>query len=272
MSSSEGAAATLSEQSLQEGKLQQTLIQLQDQVRANPADTRLRVFLFQLLCVLGQWERALTQLQVLAGLDANSMMLARVFQPVIQCQVFRDEVFAGKRTPIIFGDPMEWIGWLTQANHLLADGKTEAAAELKSKAFEAAPVTSGKLNDQPFEWIADGDQRLGPLLEVILEGHYYWVPFCRIKRVFMEPPADLRDMVWMPAQFVWANGGEAAGHIPTRYVQTEGSDQDVLRLARKTEWQEVAPDFVVGLGQRLLATDQNDYPLLECRTIDLVTA
>ena len=33
-----------------------------------------------------------------------------------------------------------------------------------------------------FEWIADADSRLGPLLEVILEGKYYWAPFCRIAR------------------------------------------------------------------------------------------
>ncbi|MBS1173150.1 MAG: impE, partial [Proteobacteria bacterium] len=39
---------------------------LQDQVRARPGDAKLRVFLFQLLCVLGQWERALNQLDTAA--------------------------------------------------------------------------------------------------------------------------------------------------------------------------------------------------------------
>ena len=265
----QGGTPSLSERSLREGKLDDTLGQLQDQVRANPSDAGLRVFLFQLLCVLGQWQRALTQLQVLAGLDANCMMLARIFQPVINCEVLRDEVFQGKRTPIIFGEPMEWVGWLIQANELAAKGKNQAALELKDKAFEAAPATFGKVNDQPFEWIADADQRLGPLLEVILDGNYYWTPFCRIKRIYMEKPADLRDLVWMPAQFVWANGGEAAGHIPTRYPATERQTDDALRLSRKTEWSEVVEGYTVGTGQRILATNQGDYPFLECRTIDL---
>lgn len=260
------------ESSLRDGKLEEALVQLQDQVRANPADGLLRVFLFQLLCVLGQWERALTQLQVLAGLDPDSMMLARIFQPVIRCEVLRAEVFAGKRTPIIFGDPMPWIGLLVQANELLARGESNAALELKNQAFEAAPATPGKVNEQPFEWIADADQRLGPLLEVILEGHYYWVPFCRIKRIYMEPPSDLRDVVWMPTQFLWANGGEASGHIPARYPRTEGLSDNALRLARKTEWESLGEGFSAGLGQRILATDQADYPLMECRTIDLVPA
>jgi len=259
----------LAEQSLQAGKLQDTLARLQEEVRARPADGPLRVFLFQLLCVLGQWERALNQLQVLAGLDDSSLMLARIFQPVIQCEVFRGEVFDGKRTPLIFGDPLEWMGLMIQANQMLASGQAQAAGPLRDKAFELAPASSGKVNDQPFEWLADADQRLGPLLEVFLEGRYYWVPWVRIKRVFMEKPADLRDLVWMPAQFVWTNGGEAFGYIPTRYPGTQDSPDDALRLSRKTDWTDRGADFAVGLGQRMLATDQAEYPLLECRTIDL---
>jgi type VI secretion system protein ImpE len=266
-----GTELGLTEQALAEGRLSDTIERLQDQVRVHPENASLRVFLFQLLCVLGKWPRALTQLQVLAGLDPDSMMLARVFQPVITCEVLREDVFAGKRTPLVFGDPPEWLGWLIQANQLLAAGKAEAAGNLKQQALESAPANPGKLNEEPFEWLADADQRLGPVLEVILEGRYYWVPFCRIKRVFMEKPVDLRDLVWMPAQFVWTNGGEASGHIPTRYSGTHSSADDALRMSRKTEWSEVGGGFSTGLGQRLLATETKDYPLLECRTIDFAT-
>ena len=59
------------ESALQQGEPAQALKLLQDGVRANPADPRLRVFLFQLLSVLGQWERALNQLSVAAELDAK---------------------------------------------------------------------------------------------------------------------------------------------------------------------------------------------------------
>ena len=77
-------------------------------------------------------------------------------------------------------------------------------------------------------------------------------------------------MVWAPAQFLWANGGEASGHIPCRYPGTETSADPQLRLARKTEWREQEGGWVLGSGQRILATDGDEYPLLECRTIDLV--
>lgn len=243
---------------------------LQQAVRNNPGDPAARVFLFQVLCVLGQWQRALTQLEVLASASSDHLLLSRIFGPVVQCEKLREQVFAGEVTPLVFGEPLPWLGSLVQANSLLAKGQFAAAAELRDRAFEEAPATPGKVNDQSFAWIADADPRLGPVLEAIVEGRYYWVPFCRLKRIVIEPPTDLRDLVWAPAQFVWANGGEAAGHIPARYPGTEKSADGPLRLGRRTEWQEQAAGYVSGLGQRVLTTDGGDFSLLECRLVDLV--
>lgn len=256
---------------LRAGRLNESLAKLQEEVRAAPADEKLRVFLFQLLCVLGKWERALTQLQVLTSMSSDALMLARIFEPVVRCEMLRADVFAGKKTPIIFGEPEEWIGLLVKANELSAQGGHSGAAELRAKAFDAAPATAGTLNGESFSWIADADQRLGPLLEVIVEGRYCWVPFTRIQRIVLEAPSDLRDLVWAPAQFLWSNGGEASGHIPTRYSKTEHATDDALRLARRTDWVDQGNDFAIGLGHRILSTDVQEYPLLECRTIDLQT-
>ena len=104
---------------------------------------------------------------------------------------------------------------------------------------------------------------------LILEGKYYWIPFCRIRKIVMEKPADLRDLVWKPAQFVWSNGGEASGHIPTRYPGTEGSADNQLRLGRRTDWVEREGGACLGLGQRILATEAQELPLLECQRVEL---
>jgi len=260
------------EQLIKNGQLDAALAALQQEVRNKPEDQRLRVFLFQVHCLLGKFDKALNQLQVIASLDPETMLLAQIFQPVIACELLRREVFQGKHTPIIFGEPMEWIGLLVQAGELAAQGKAAAAVALRDRAFEAAPATPGRLNGTAFEWIADADSRLGPLLEAVIEGKYYWVPFCRIKKMVLAAPTDLRDLVWAPAQFVWVNGGEASGHIPCRYPGTESQADDALRMARKTEWSEPAEGYNVGLGQRILATDHADYPLLECRTLELEPA
>jgi len=256
-----------SEELLKEGRLDETLRSLQKVVRDDPANAKPRIFLFQLLSVLGDWKRADTQLQVLAEMDSDSMMLARIFGPILLCEAIRADVFAGKRTPIIFGEPPEWVGSLAEAMAFFGKGEFRAGAELRDKAFEAAPTSAGKLNGESFEWMADADERLGPVLEVILEGRYYWIPFCRIRQVFIEPVTDLRDLVWAPAQFVWENGGQASGHIPSRYAGTERSEDSSLKMARKTEWLNKA-GVHLGVGQRILATDAGEYPLLEIRKIE----
>ena len=153
------------EECIKAGQLDEALASAQDGVRKAPADAGPRVLLFQLFSVLGQWERALTQLNVLKDMDANCMLLAQVFRPVLQCEALREEIFAGKRGPLIFGEPVEWIGLLVQANQLLAQRQVAAALELRNRAFESALATPGTINDQRFEWIADADSRLGPIIE-----------------------------------------------------------------------------------------------------------
>jgi type VI secretion system protein ImpE len=257
------------EELLRAGQLQQALAALEEEVRADPADAKLRVFLFQLLSVLGDWDRALTQLNVAAELDATNLLMAQVCRAALVCEALRAEIFSGNRSPLVFGEPDEWIGLLVQANQMIAEGKYKASQKLRAKAFDAARAVTGSVDGQGFEWIADADSRLGPMLEAIIDGKYYWVPFTAIKQMQTEAPADLRDLVWMPGHFTWVNGGEAFGLIPTRYPGSEVSEDNAIRLARKTEWTEQAGETFIGLGQRVFATDTGEFPLLQVRKLQL---
>jgi type VI secretion system protein ImpE len=250
------------------GQVAEAMKELQERVRKNPADAKLRVFLFQLLCITGDWERAMTQLNVSAELDATNLLMAQVCRPALNCEALRAEVFAGKRAPVVFGEPAEWVGWMIQANSLTAEGHYAAAEELRNRALDAAPAVRGTINGEPFEWMMDNDSRLGPILEAIIEGRYFWVPFHCIRRVSIDKPTDLRDLVWSPAQFVWANGGTAVGLIPTRYPGSEKSTDPAILLARATDWQEHEGRCFLGLGKRQLATDKGEHGLLEVRTFE----
>jgi type VI secretion system protein ImpE len=257
------------EDSLREGRLGEALSQLQEQVRKAPAEPKYRVFLFQLYAVLGEWDRALTQLNVAGDLDAGTLAMVQTYREALRCEVLREQVFAGKRTPLIFGDPESWVAWLLEALRLTADGQYAQAQPLRDQAFEHAPTTTGQIDGAEFSWVSDADMRLGPVLEAVINGHYYWVPWHRIRTVCLEKPEDLRDVVWMPAQFTWANGGETVGLIPTRYPGSQKSDDPLLKLARRTEWTEPEPNLFLGLGQRQLATDTGEYSLMDVRRIDL---
>ena len=255
------------EECIRAGNLEEAMASLKDAIRKNPADGKLRVFLFQLLCVNGDWDKALTQLNLVADISPDSMLLAQIFRPVIQCEALRAEVFAGKRSPLIFGEPQEWIGLLVHANSLAATGRLREARETMDHALEDAPAVSGSINEHDFEWIADADSRFGPVLEAVIDGKYYWVPFNRIARIHLSRPSDLRDLVWISATFTWANGGESSGLIPVRYARSELSPDSGIRLSRKTDWEDAGEGFYFGRGQRLFATDAGEYPLLETLVI-----
>jgi type VI secretion system protein ImpE len=100
-------------------------------------------------------------------------------------------------------------------------------------------------------------------------GRYWWIPVARIRRIHLEPPTDLRDLVWSAAHFEWANGGEGYGLVPVRYAGSESHEDDGIRMSRRTDWSEVAEGAWHGLGQRMLATDAGEYPWLEVRRIEL---
>ena len=251
------------EEYIRAGDLDGALSTLREAIKKDPADSKLRVFLFQLLSVNGDWEKALTQLNLIADINPDSMLLAQIFRPVVQCEALRAEVFAGKRSPLIFGEPQEWIGLLVHANSLAVTGNLRAAREVIDRALEAAPAVSGSINQHDFEWIADADSRLGPVLEAVIDGKYYWVPFNRIARIDISRPSDLRDLVWIAATFTWVNGGESSGLIPVRYAGSEASPDSGIRLSRKTDWEDAGEGFFFGKGQRLFATDAGEYPLLE---------
>ena len=228
------------ERNLKEGDPHAALARLQEDVRARPSDAKLRVFLFQLLCVLGQWDRALNQLKVASELDPLALPMAQMYGEAVRCEAIRHEVFEGKKSPMVLGEPEQWLALLIEARLRAGRGDAAQSEELRLRAFDEAPTSTGQIDGREFEWIADADSRLGPVLEAIINGRYYWVPFSRVRELTMEAPEDLRDLVWMPAHLQFHNGGESLALIPTRYPGSEGSDEGTIALARRTSWEAIA--------------------------------
>ena len=255
------------ERHLKDGDPVAALARLQEDVRANPSDAKLRVFLFQLLCVLGQWERALNQLKVASEMEPLALPMAQMYGDAVRCEAIRDEVFDGKKSPMVLGEPDQWLALLIESRLRAGLGESAQAEDLRQRAFEEAPASGGDIDGRPFEWIADADSRLGPVLEAVINGRYYWVPFSRVSQLSFEAPEDLRDLVWMPAQVQFENGGASLALIPTRYPGSESSPEGAVALARKTVWESFAEGAYGGLGQRIFTTDAGEHPMLEVRAI-----
>ena len=262
-------AAEAAEAAIRAGHPKAALVALTAAVKAAPAKAELRIFMAQLMCVLGQWERAHTQLNVVADMDAVTGPMREMVGHALRCELIRKAVFDGRRSPMIFGQPDEWLALLIESLLRAGAGEKELSQQLAARAFAAAPASRGRIDGKPFEWIADADSRLGPVLEAMINGRYYWVPFSRLARVAIEAPTDLRDVVWLPAQLQFSNGGEAIAMVPTRYAGSERSDDEQILMARKTEWLADGPERWLGQGQRVLITDLGEHDLLSLRLIEL---
>lgn len=258
---------TTPEELLRDGDTVGALQALAEQVRARPADSKLRVFLAQLLCVLGQWERALNQLSVAAELDPLAIPMKQVYGDAVHCEGLRADVFNGKRSPMVFGQPDEWLALLIESLLRRGRGEQQLASNLRVRAFDEAPASPGTIDGKPFDWLADADMRLGPVLEAYINGRYYWVPFSRLAHIKMEEPQDLRDCVWMPSHLQFENGGETLALIPTRYHDDQMNVDGQLQLARRTEWIEMEADVWRGVGQRVLTSSAGEHALMDVREI-----
>ena len=166
--------------------------------------------------------------------------MAQTYGEAVRCEAMRDDVFAGQEV----ADDLRPARAVAGAADRVAAGRGQRRRRAIRGAARAAPSTrrrrrAATVDGRPFEWIADADSRLGPVLEAVINGRYYWVPFSRLIKIDFEPPEDLRDLVWMPAHLQFENGGESVALIPTRYPGSAASPDGLIALARKTVWEEI---------------------------------
>lgn len=288
-----------------ENHLQNALSKIETEVRKHPTAAEHRWALAEMLCVLGQWERSLKQLQTAVQLigpkdpqAAHWQSKAQLLRGLIRAQAQRSEVFAGQLLPVPVVDRPQWMEDLARAIALNAKGETAQADALRQSALNQAPTHAGLCvlhhragptdaaasqadearSEQTYAWLGDSDSRLGPVCEFIVAGGYRWVAYSDIAELHIERPQSLLDLVWIPAvlqlRHTQASGQRLHGFVPSRYYGTEnvsaeiGTQQrDALLLGHLTRWQDVGETGVFAVGQKTLTTDQGDLPLLDIRSL-----
>ena len=253
------------DQLLRDGDLDGARSALVETLRDNPADARARMFLFQLLAVAGEWEKARTHLDALARISPDARMLATVYSMAMKAEEQRAAIFAGReRMPVIRG---AWCEGLADAIMHYAKGDAAEANAARDAALDQAPDTPGEIDRVRFDWITDADARFGPTLEVIIQGRYGLVAFSEVSVLQSEGPKDLRDTVWYPVQIQFREGQSVAALLPTRYPGSERSSDLALRMGRGTGWQEEAAGESA-FGQHLLTlSGGEDIGLLTVRSL-----
>lgn len=253
---------------LKSGRIDEARSALIAEVKRRPERLDSWSQLFGVECLLGRYEKALAHLDVMASLDADWMMPVHIYRGLIACEKSRRDVFAGGGSPVIMGDPPAWLSGYARALVAESQGQFEEALTLREQSWEETPAFACKVDDKECEWLADDDPRLGPILEIFVEGTYYWVPFGGWTELSTQKPAFITDLLWLPSRIVLANGTPVNGYIPTRYVGTEDVNDAAVRLGHTTQWP-AGPGGVSrrGLGQRCFTSNIGDFSLLEIRKI-----
>jgi type VI secretion system protein ImpE len=268
-----GLAVTAEVASLHGLPLEIQLDELQAKIRAQPAVAGHRWALFQLLCVMGQWERAIQQLQVYAQLSPPEGPVAQVYRDLIRAERWRAKVVAGHERPGFVFDTPPWVERLIDALRLIADGKPDDADRTREAALDDAPLVAGSTAQTGFEWIGDSDSRFGPVCEIVTAGHYRWLPFADIAAWKVERPATFLGLVWAPCTLTLADGSTLHGFMPARYpdiehVQGGSRERDAIRLGRTTIWQESGRTGVIASGQKTWTTSAGDMSLFALATCE----
>lgn len=228
-----------------------------DRVKRAPDDQSGRMFLFQLFCLLGEWDKAKAQLRALTQLSPEAQMLAVAYNLAIDSEIQREAAFAGQAPPALLVNTSAWAGDLAAALGALAQGRAQETQAARERAFDAAPDTPGAFGEQTFEWIADADPRFGPAFEAVIHGRWGLTPFDAVRKITSDGPQDLRDLVWLPVEIEFKTGQSVAAILPARYPGTAASGQADLVLARATDWRD-GPIGSEGVGQKLWSLGDGD--------------
>jgi type VI secretion system protein ImpE len=232
------------ERLLREGKLDEAVEALGGVLRENPADTRSRTFLFELLCFRGEYDRASSHLKLLGSQSKDAGVGALLYEGALHAERLREGMFRDDDLP----------------GPLSHDGS----------------ALSGSLNGRSFTSLSDADPRIGARLEVFAGGDYLWIPLNQVASIEMKAPARLRDLLWASAvlQMGPAYRQRDLGEVllPVLCPLTFQDPDDQVRLGRVTEWCRDEQGREFPLGQKMLLVDGEEFPFLEVRKLEISQA
>ena len=250
------------------GQLNAAIGELTRDVKAHPADTSLRTFLFELLCFAGEWDRAEKSLDVLGHQDMKAEIGVQVYRNNIKAERDRRKLFSDGLQPHFLTEPPAYVDLHLAAINRLREGNTGEAREALDRAEAERPALAGTFNGRRFADFRDWDDLVGPVLELIIKDQYTWLPYEQIGRMEVNPPKQARDLVWANARIQATDGTIGEVYIPALYAGSSEHGNDQVRLGRMTDWKRLSDDVSVAVGLRLFLVDDEDKPIFEARSVE----
>ncbi|HLV85433.1 MAG TPA: type VI secretion system accessory protein TagJ [Candidatus Sulfotelmatobacter sp.] len=223
------------------GRLTDAIKALGAELRDNPTDVKRRIFLFELLCFAGEYERADKQLEVLGQAGPDSELGVMLYRSALFAERQRHDLFARRELP----------------------------AEQESEGEDR----SGVANSKAFSFFSDADPRLGARLELFAAGNYLLLPLEHVASIQIPAPKRLRDLLWTPAavRTTPAFKGTELGEVllPVLAPFSWKHPDEAVRLGRMTVWEKTdGYEYQVPFGQKMWMVDEEEIPFLELRALE----
>ena len=104
---------------LDANKLTAAIAEITQQVKSHPADHRLRTFLFETLCLAGEYERAERQLDVIGHQNESAGIGVEIYRQLIKAEQARERVFHKGARPTFVLPPPSYVEHHLEALHKL---------------------------------------------------------------------------------------------------------------------------------------------------------
>ena len=249
------------------GKLTEARQQLVAAVKASPADSASRTLLFQVLCYLGEWDKADRHLEAIALQDSGHGAGALSYRNIVHAEMDRCDVINKNQNASFVSDPPDYLGTFLQLRARLAEGNEHEAGELLAKLDSQRPSLSGMVNDTPFVGFCETDTTIFPFLEVIAHERYLWVPFESIRELSISRPDSLLDLLWIAARITTWEGLTMNCYLPVLYPNSFLHEDDRIKMGRMTDWQPLAGTYSRGLRQHVFEVGGEDMSILEIQDV-----
>jgi type VI secretion system protein ImpE len=237
-------------------------------VRANPTNIPARIFLFELSCFSGDWDRANKQLDVIGHQDTNAMIGSMIYRQNFKAEGDRIRYFSDSLQPGILAPPPTYVGDLIQANNRVREGNTAEARALLDKIEEERPAFKALVNGIEVSDFRDYNDLTMCIFEVIFKDQYVWLPMEQVSKVEFFKPKSLRDLYWIQAQVELVEGTNGEMFFPSLYSGSWKHENDQVRLGRMTDWRDLGDDLFIGEGTKLFWMDGKDRSILDIETIE----
>lgn len=253
---------------LEEGKLNEAIQAMNDEVKRNPTDIQRRSLLAEILCVSGRLDRADAQLEVILQQDSKAALGVALMRQMIRADTARRDFYSAGRLPEFVDVPPPYVQKYIQASIHAREKRLGEAKQLLDQAEAERPRVKGSCNGRPFDDLRDLDDVTAAVFEVLTStGKYYWIPVERVRSIEFRKPERVRDLIWRRAAMSVESGPDGEVFLPATYFPSNGEVDEKALLGRVTEWRGGDAEPMRGVGQVSFLVGDESVPIMQMQAV-----